>query len=307
MPYLLRRILQAPLVLWVLVTITFFMMRLAPGGPFDDERALPAAVEAALAAKYHLDESMVQQYLRFLGNILRGDLGPSYSQPDQTVVGIIATYLPPSLLLGAWALSLALVLGLASGCVAALKRGTWLDHLSMGGSLLGLSLPPFVIGPLLILGCSLWLGWLPPAGYQGLFAPQYLILPALTLALPFAGRIARLTRAGMLEVLDQDFIRHARAKGLPERRVLLVHALPGAMIPVLGFLGPAIAALLTGSLVVELIFQLPGLGRVFVESALNRDYTVVMGTVLLYGSLLVLANLLSDCAYALLDPRIRLT
>ncbi|MFW5845878.1 MAG: ABC transporter permease [Planctomycetota bacterium] len=301
--YILRRILQAPLVLLVLVTCTFFLMRLAPGGPFDDERERPPAVEAALQAKYHLDEPVAMQYLRYIGDLLRGDLGPSFSNADVSVNRIIATFLPSSLLLGGMALGLACAIGLAAGVVAAVRRGTWLDYGTMTVSMLGLSVPPFVTGPILILLVAMWAGLLPPAGYGGM---QHLILPAFTLALPFAGRIARLCRAGMLEVLEQDFVRTARAKGLPVWRVVLVHALPGGLVPVLGFLGPAVAALLTGSVVVEMIFQIPGLGRAFVDGALDRDYTLVMGAVLVYGLLLVISNLLADLAYGLLDPRIRM-
>jgi oligopeptide transport system permease protein len=303
--YLLRRLLQAPLVLWILVTIAFFLMRLAPGRPFVGERELAPAVEQALNAKYGLDDPLPLQYLRFLGNLLSGDLGPSFANPGRSVNDILATYLPPSLLLGSLALGFALLLGLGAGILAAVRRGSWLDVGVMTGSMLGLSIPPFVVGPLLILFLAVGLGLLPTGGYGGWSQPQYLLLPALTLALPFAGRIARLCRAGMLEVLEQDFIRSARAKGLPEHVVVLKHALPGGLLPVLGFLGPAIAALLTGSVVVELIFQVPGIGREFVESALDRDYLVVMGTVIVYGSFLIVSNLLSDLGYALLDPRIR--
>jgi len=303
--YLIRRLWQAPIVLWVLVTLAFFLMRLAPGGPFDEERDLPPAVEQALAAKYHLDEPVWQQYARFLGDLLQADLGPSFSQPDTPVTRIILAYLPPSLLLGTLALALALSGGLMAGLVAANRRGGIIDWGTMAVALVGLSMPPFVIGPVLVLLCSIWAGWLPPAGYDG-WDPRLLLLPAVTLALPFAGRIARLSRAGLLEVLHQDYIRAAEAKGLPRWRIVLVHALPGGLQPVLGFLGPAVASLLTGSLVVELIFEVPGLGRVFVESALARDYTLVMGTVLVYGLFLIVANLLTDLAYGLLDPRIRL-
>jgi oligopeptide transport system permease protein len=303
--YILRRLAQTPLVLWLLVSLSFFMMRFAPGGPFSAERRLDPVVEAALEAKFHLDKPLLQQYVLYLGNLLRGDLGPSLKHRSRTVNEIIAATLPTSLCLGAMAMLLAAALGCSVGIAAALHHNQWPDYGSMTCAVIGISLPTFVIGPLLQLFLSLRWAVLPLAGYRGIGEPVYLVLPALTLALPFAARIARLTRAGMLEVLNEDFIRTARAKGLAEHVVILRHALRGGLLPVVSYLGPASAMVMTGSLVVERIFQIPGLGREFVEGALNRDYTLVMGTVVVYGSLLIVCNLLVDFTYSLLDPRVR--
>jgi oligopeptide transport system permease protein len=305
--YALLRMAQAPLVLLILITVSFFLMRLAPGGPFDGERKLDPVAEQALRARYHLDESLPRQYARFLVDCLCLDLGPSTKHHARTVNEIIGATLPVSLVLGALALVVALIGGLAAGIVSAARHNSWLDYGAMTFAMLGLSLPPFVIGPLLALLFGLYLGWLPTAGYDGLTGISHLILPALTLGLPFAARIARLMRAGMLEVIHQDFIRTARAKGLSEFAVITRHAVRGGICPVISFLGPAVAFLLTGSLVVEQIFQIPGLGREFVESALNRDYTLVMGTVIVYGAILIASNLIADLIHAVIDPRVRLT
>ncbi|MBA2480058.1 MAG: ABC transporter permease [Planctomycetes bacterium] len=303
--YILRRLLMAPLVVLVLVTISFVIIRAAPGGPFSGERRMDPVVEEALRAKYHLDEPLAMQYVRWLGDLCRGDLGPSYKQKTRTVNEIIADTLPTSLFLGALSLLLALFVGLIAGILGAVRQDRAWDHATMLLAMVGLSIPTFVIGPMLVLVFAMHLGWLPVAEYKGPWHPSYLILPAVTLAIPFAARIARLSRAGMLDVINADFIRTARAKGSPEMGVILRHALPSAMIPVVGFLGPAVAALLTGSLVIEKIFQIPGLGREFVESATNRDYTLVMGTVIVYGLIVLLCNLLADLLLGVIDPRIR--
>lgn len=303
--YVLRRLLMAPLVLLVLATISFVMMHAAPGGPFDGERKIDPETERALRAKYHLDESAPLQYLRFLGDLAQGDLGPSFIHKTQTVNEIIADKLPTSLFLGAIALLIALAIGLMVGVLSAVAQGSAWDRSAMVLCTLGLSIPPFVIGPMLALLFGLYLGWLPVAEYKGPLAPAYLVLPALTLAIPFAARIARLSRAGLLEVITADHVRSARAKGASEAAVVLKHALPAGMLPVIGFLGPAVAYLLTGSLVIEKIFQIPGLGREFVESATNRDYTLVMGTVLVYGAIVLACNLLADLALGAIDPRVR--
>lgn len=299
---LLKRLLYVPVVILLLVTATFFLIRLAPGGPFSAERDLPEEVEKALNAKFRLDQPMIVQYGAMLKDAVRGDFGPSMKHRERTVRQIIAQHLPPSMILGALAITLALWIGITVGTISALNANSALDYFGMGITVLGISLPAFVFGPLLQLLFSMRLAWLPVAGYG---QPLQLVLPALTLSLPFAARFARLMRAGMLEVLSEDFIRTARAKGLSERIVVLRHAFRGAVIPVVSFLGPAIAAITTGSLVVEKIFNIPGLGREFVESALNRDYTLVMGTTIVYGSFIVICNMLSDLAYALLDPRVR--
>jgi len=312
---LVKRLLRAPLVLFLLITISFFLMRLAPGGPFSRERALSEEAQAALEAMFGLDQPLHIQYEQYLASLLRGDLGRSMKHKDRTVNEIIAYGLPKSVLLGSVALVLALAIGCFAGILSALKPNSWPDTLAMGVAILGISLPAFVIGPLLQvyaapllhrLCAALGLEWrIAIAGWESKGLAACLILPAVTLALPFAARIARLTRAGMLEVMSQDFIRVARAKGLRERTVVVRHALRGGLLPVVSYLGPAIAMIMTGSLVVEKIFQIPGMGREFVEGALNRDYTLVLATVIVYGVLIIACNLIVDIAYTLLDPRVR--
>jgi oligopeptide transport system permease protein len=304
--YLVGRSIQVPIVLWVLITMSFFMMRLAPGGPFSAEKQVPPEIEQKLKEKYNLDKSMPEQYVLFLRDlVLHFDLGPSFKNKTQTVNEIIAEKGPTSVVLGVTSMFLALLLGLSAGVVAGIRQNSKFDYGSMAVAMIGLSVPTFVVGPLLALVFGIYLGWLPVMGYEGAVGVQYLILPSITLALPFAARIARLTRAGMLEVINQDYIRTAHAKGLREQVVVMRHALRGAMLPVVSFMGPAVAQILTGSLVVEQIFQIPGIGQEFVNSALNRDYTLVMGTVILYGILLVFFNLIVDILYGFLDPRIR--
>ena len=302
---LLKKCVSLPLTLFFLCTVTFFMVRLAPGSPFSAERQLDAVTEQAMMAKYHLDQPLSQQYWIFLKNLAQGDLGPSMKHQSQSVSGIISENLPHSILLGCLAMGLALMFGLGLGLLAALKHQSWLDLSSMGLSVIGLSLPAFVIGPLLQWLFTMIWPILPTAGYEGFWSPSYLVLPALTLSLPFAARIARLTRGGMLDILNQNYIRTAKAKGLPQRVVILRHALRGALLPVATYLGPALAGVTTGTLVVERIFQIPGLGREFVESALSRDYTLVMGTVLVYGFFLIVCNTLSDLLSAWINPRLR--
>lgn len=301
-PFVFRRLLGAIPVLWIIATMTFFMIRLAPGGPFDQDKRLPPDILKNIEAKYHLDEPLHAQYLRYMGSILRGDLGPSFRYANRSVNEIIAASFPVSAELACWALIIALSVGLLAGILASLSPGTWRDFLPMGIAMGGVCIPNFVLGPLLVLVFSLQLNWLPVAGWDG---PQDRILPALTLGLVYAAYIARLARAGMLDVLRQDFIRTARAKGLPERIVILRHALRGGILPVVSFLGPAIAGIVTGSLVIEKIFEIPGLGRFFVDSALNRDYTMVMGTALFYAVIIIAMNIIVDIAYAWLDPRVR--
>ncbi|HSB77193.1 MAG TPA: ABC transporter permease subunit [Candidatus Methylomirabilis sp.] len=300
--YIVRRVAGFVPVLFVIVSLAFFMMRLAPGGPFDQERVLPEQVRANIEARYHLDEPLSRQYLRYLGDVLRGDLGPSFRYPDRSVNELLGLGFPVSLSLGLCGLAVAVVLGGTSGIVAGLRRNTFLDYLSMSFALGGVSVPNFVLGPILMLVFALWLGWLPVAGWG---TWRHLILPSLTLGTFYAAYVARLTRAGMLEVIGQDFVRTARAKGLREAVVVLRHALPSAILPVVTYLGPASAAILTGSVVVETIFSIPGIGRYFVGSALNRDYTMVLGTVVFYSVLLLLLNLVVDVLYAYLDPRVQ--
>lgn len=300
--FLLKRLVAAPVVILLLVSATFFLIRAAPGGPFSAERDYPPEVEAALRQRYLLDRPLPVQYLSYLANLAKGDMGPSLRHRDRSVNQIIADHLPISILLGGLALFFACVVGVGAGLIAAINARTWLDYAAMGVCVLGISLPVFVVGPLLQAFLARRFTFLPVSGVG---TPQHLILPALALALPFAARFARLTRAGMLEVLTEDFIRTARAKGLRETTVILRHALRGGLLPVVSYLGPATASVTTGSLVVERIFAIPGLGREFVESALNRDYMLVMGTVVVYGTMIAMCNLLTDVTYALLDPRVR--
>jgi len=300
--YALRRLATAVPTLLVLVTACFVLMRAAPGGPFDRARALPPALEQALAAAYHLDESPLRQYLRYLGNLARGDLGPSFQYEGYRVSELIGAGVPVSFTLGLGALALALLLGGAAGLLAARRPDSALDHGLRVAAAAGLALPTFVIAPLLILAFALGLGWLPAGGWEHWTSA---VLPTVALALPPMASIARLMRGSMLEVLRQDYIRAARAKGLPESAVILRHALKPALLPVVAWLGPAAAALITGSVVIEQVFNLPGIGRYFVQGAINRDYTLVMGVVVFYGALIIAFNLIADLLQAVLDPRLR--
>jgi oligopeptide transport system permease protein len=299
-----RRVLLFIPTLWAIATLTFFMMRAAPGGPFLAEREIPAAAREQLMRKYGLDQPLGVQYLRFLSNTARLDFGPSYKFPARQVREIIAEAFPVSLELGAWALLFAVLLGVPIGVIAAVRQNTAVDAAAMGLALAGVSIPNYVLGPTLVLGLSLSLFIFPPALWQG---PQSRILPVLTLATTYVAYIARLTRAGMLEVLRQDFVRTARAKGLPERVVVMRHALKLGILPVVSYLGPASAGVIMGSLVVEKIFAVPGLGRHLVNAAFNRDYTMVTGIVLFYAGFLMVFNLLVDIAYTRLDPRVELS
>jgi oligopeptide transport system permease protein len=287
---------------WVIVSLVFFLLRLAPGGPFDGERRLPSEVEANLRAAYHLDEPLPVQYLRYLGRLVQGDLGPSFRQKDFTVGELVASGAPVSLTVGALALLFAVLVGGGVGIRAGISPGGAWDRWLMGVTNLGLALPAIVLAPLAVLVFAVRLGWL-PAG--GIGTPAHYLLPAISLALPFTAAIARLTRGSVVETLQEPHVRTARAKGLPRRRILRRHVLPLALLPVLSFLGPAAAALLTGSVVIEQIFELPGIGRYFVQAALNRDYTLVMGVVVVYAAFILTFNLLVDLAYTRLDPRIR--
>lgn len=300
----LRRLLESVPTLLALVAITFFLIHAAPGGPFDAEKRLPPEVEANLRAAYHLDESVPRQFLRYLGGIVRGDFGPSFKYRDRTVTELIATGFPVSLQLGALAMGIALLAGLALGILAALRQNRAADHAAMAVAMLGISVPNFVMAPLLVLLFAVTLRWL-PAGGLGEGDPRNLLLPVLTLALTQVAYIARLSRASMIEVLASPFIRTARAQGLPLRTIVLRHALKPALVPVVSYLGPAVAGIITGSVVVEQIFGLPGLGRYFVQGALNRDYTLVMGIVIFYGALTILCNFVVDLLYGWLDPRVR--
>jgi oligopeptide transport system permease protein len=300
--YSLRRAATAIPTLLVLVTLTFFLIRLAPGGPFDTERQLPAAIEANIQSRYHLDEPLYQQYGRYLWGIARGDFGPSFQYQDLTVTQLIRAGFPVSFKLGASAMGLAIVVGVLLGVLAAVNQNRAADYSVMTIAMLGISIPNFVLAPLLILGLAVYLDWLPAGGLE---TWRHYVLPVVALAALQIAYIARLTRGSMIEVLRSRFIRTARAKGLPMRTVLLRHALPAALAPVVSYLGPATAGIITGSVVIETIFGIPGLGRHFVNGALNRDYTLVLGVVLLYGTLVILLNFLVDLLYAWLDPRVR--
>jgi len=286
------------------ILLSFVLMRIAPGGPFDGERPLDPQTRAALTSAYGLDRPLLEQIGRYLWRLLHGDFGPSLVYRDFTVSDLIARGLPVSLTLGALALLLALLLGLAAGLSAAARAGRPVDHALMMVATLLTALPTFVVGPLLALVFGLWAGWLPISGL-GDGDAAHLILPVIALALPSAGAIAKLARAGLADVLGQDHVLMARARGLPSYRILIVHALRPALVPVASYLGPAAAGLLTGAVVVETVFALPGLGRYFVQGALNRDYPLVLGVVLIYACLIILFNLLADLAYGWLDPRAR--
>ena len=302
--FTLRRLLGAIPTLAVIVMLSFAMTRLAPGGPFDEEQALPPAIRANLEAAYGLDQPVAVQFGRYVAGILHGDFGPSYKFRDFTVSELIASGLPVSLTIGAAAILLAMSLGIPAGIWAALRQDRLADRVVMSLAVAGISIPVFVIAPFLALAFGIWLRWLPVAGW----APgtiSDLVLPVVTLALPVIAYLARLTRGSLLEVLRAPWIRAARARGLPQGRIVLLHALPAALLPVVSYLGPAVAAVLSGSLVVETIFGLPGMGRYLVQGALNRDYTLVMGMVIVYAALMIALNLAADLAYAWLDPRIR--
>jgi oligopeptide transport system permease protein len=302
--YVVRRLLGAVPTLFIVITLTFFMIRLAPGGPFDQEQTLPPEIKAHLQAAYGLDQPLLVQYGRYLKGLLHGSFGPSFKYRDFTVTELIAAGLPVSLTLGLAAMVLAVVVGIPLGALAALKRNTATDHGLMALAVLGTAVPTFVVAPLLALGLGVYLRWLPVAGWEP-GSVRTLILPVTTLALPVIAYIARMTRGGLLEVLNSNYVRTARAKGLPEHRVITRHALRAALLPVVSYLGPATAAVLTGSLVVETIFGIPGMGRYLVQGALNRDYTLVMGMVIVYATLTLTLNLLVDVLYGVLDPRVR--
>ena len=303
--FIIRRLISLIPTLFLIVTFSFFIMKVAPGGPFSAERNPPPEVLANINKVYHLDEPLPKQYVRYLGNMLRGDLGPSFRYKDYTVNDLIGNTMPNSLILGITALCSALVFGLLVGLVSAVKRNSIADYASMSVAVIGISVPLFVVGPLLMLLFAVKLKWLPTSGWitgrQGL---KTLVMPALALSLPYFAYIARLSRASVLEVLRSDYIRTAYAKGLSYPVVLFKHALKGAMLPVISYLGPAFAGIITGSVVIEKIFLVPGLGTFFVQSALNRDYTLIMGTVVMYSIILIFMNFVVDILYAVIDPRI---
>ncbi len=302
--YLLRRLMIGVPTLLVIVTIAFFMMRVAPGGPFDQERALPPEIERNMLAAYNLDAPLVVQYWDYLKGVVHGDFGPSFKYQDFTVAELLLQGFPASLKVGGIAIALAVVIGITLGTIAALRQNSGIDYAVMATAMTGITIPNFVMAPLLTLVLGVYLGWLPVAGWGG-GAPRFLILPVIALALPQIAYVARLTRGSMIETLNANFVRTARAKGLREQIVVVRHALSGALLPVVSYLGPATAQIMTGSVVIETIFGIPGIGRYFVQGALNRDYTLVMGTVIVYGVLIILLNLVVDMLYGLLDPKVK--
>lgn len=299
--YVIRRLLELIPTALIIVLGSFALVRLAPGSPFSSEKEIPPEIRRQLDAKYGFDRPLPEQFIRYVGNLLRGDLGPSTKYPQRSVNEIIADGFPVSLTLAGVALVWSLLLGITAGIIGAVRQNTAWDHAAMAAALVGISIPSFVLGPLLVLLFALRLHLLPPAGWGDL---RHVFLPGLTLGTIYAASIARLTRGGMLEVVRSDFILTARAKGLSERLIIWRHMLKGGLLPVVSYLGPAIASMLTGSVVVEKIFNVPGIGPYFVDAAFNRDYFLVMGIVLLYAFFLLLLNLVVDVIYGFLDPRI---
>jgi oligopeptide transport system permease protein len=302
--YTVRRLVGAVPTLFLIVTLSFFMMRIAPGGPFDVERQLPPAIEANLKKAYNLDQPLVVQFWLYLKDVLRGDLGPSFKYADYTVVELIANGWPVSLKIGLTAIAAAMLIGGALGITAALRQNSYVDYAVMSVAMTGIAIPNFVVAPILQLVVGIHLALLPVGGYGG-GSLRNLVLPVVALALPQIAYIARLTRGSMVEVLRSNYVRTARAKGLPARLVIGRHAIRAAFLPVVSYLGPAIAGIITGSVVIETIFGIPGIGRFFIQGALNRDYTLVMGVVIFYGVIIIFLNLLVDLVYGLLDPKIR--
>jgi len=303
--FIIRRLLSLIPTVLIIITLAFAIVRLAPGGPFAAEKKLPPEIMANVLKKYHLDESLPRQYLRYMGDVLRGDLGPSFRYKDFTVNQLIAQALPASMILGGIALVVAVVLGLSTGILAALRQNTWVDYLAMSLAVIGISVPLFVIGPVLKLVLALQLKWLPTSGWLGgRNGALVLIMPVLTLSFPYFASIARLSRASVLEVLRSDYIRTARAKGLKESTIVFKHVLKGAMLPIVSYLGPAFAGIIVGTVVVETIFTVPGMGRFYIQAATNRDYTLIMGDVIVFSLILVAMNFVVDVIYGFLDPRI---
>jgi oligopeptide transport system permease protein len=303
--YVIRRLLGLIPTLFIIITISFFIIRIAPGGPFAAEKELPQQVLENIEKKYHMDEPLLRQYGRYLLDVVRGDLGPSFRYQDHDVNFYIFNALPNSMILGLTSLGIAIVLGISVGMISAVKQNTWADYASMSVAVIGISVPLFVIGPVLMYFLALQWQLLPTSGWiTGRNGWVTIIMPAVTLAFPYFAYIARLSRASIIEVLRSDYIRTAKAKGLRENVIMFKHVLKGALLPVVSYLGPAFAGIVVGSVVVETIFRVPGLGRFFVQSAFNRDYTLIMGTVIVYSVILVAMNFMVDVIYSLLDPRV---
>lgn len=304
--YAVRRLAWLIPTLLIVIGISFFMMRLAPGSPFATEENMPEIIRQNLEAAYHLDEPLWVQFLIYLGNLAQGDFGPSFQYTDYTVTELIWLGFPASLQVGGLAIGIAALIGIAVGMHAALNQNSWSDHLVMAVTMTGIAVPNFVLAPLAILIIGVYWGLLPAGGWGG-GAWTHKVLPIATLAMTQIAYIARLTRGSVIETLRSNYIRTARAKGLPARLVMVRHTLRGALLPVISYLGPAIAGIITGTVVIEEIFGIPGIGRYFVQGALNRDYTLVMGVVIFYAVIIMALNLLVDVLYAVLDPKVRLS
>ncbi|MHC1693130.1 MAG: ABC transporter permease [Sphaerochaetaceae bacterium] len=303
--YIIRRLLGIIPTLLIIITISFFIVRVAPGGPFDGERALPEVVKRNIEAKYHLNDSLLVQYGRYMFDVLRGDLGPSYRYKDHDVNFYIFTSLPNSIILGCIAITLSVLFGISGGMLAAVKQNSWVDYLCMALAVVGISVPLFVIGPVLQYVFAIKLQWLPTSGWftaDGNW--KTIILPAITLSFSDFATIARLTRSSMLDTLRSDYIRTAKAKGMRTSSIIFKHAMKGSMLPIVSYLGPAFAGIITGSVVVEQVFRIPGLGKFFIQSSFNRDYTLIVGVVIVYSVILVIMNFIVDVVYSMLDPRI---
>jgi oligopeptide transport system permease protein len=302
--FILYRLLQAVPVLFLVITATFFLIHAAPGGPFDSEKKVSPEILERLNERYNLNAPLHEQYFDYLANLSRGDFGPSFKYVNRSVNEMISTGLPVTVELGMYAMLFSLLIGICTGVIAAIRPNTIQDYVPMSMAMIGICLPSFLLGPLLVLIFSIWFSVLPVSGWGD--NPGDKILPSITLGLAYAAYISRLTRGGMLEVMSQDYIRTARAKGLSEFTVIFKHAIKGGLLPVVSFLGPAFAGLLSGSFVIETIFQIPGLGRFYVQAAFNRDYTMIMGTTIFFSSLIIFFNLLSDVVAAWINPRIRI-
>jgi oligopeptide transport system permease protein len=303
--YIIRRFIGLLPTLFVIITLSFFIIRIAPGGPFDAEKELPKQIRENIEKKYHMDEPLAVQYLRYLYEILQGDLGPSFRYQDHDVSFYIFNSLPHSLLLGFVSLGMAVTLGIGVGMISSVRQNTWEDYLAMSFAVIGISIPLFVVGPVLMYFLALKWKLLPTSGWiTGRHGWVTLIMPAVTLSFPYFAYIARLSRASMLEVLRSDYVRTAQAKGLKDKTIMFRHVLKGALLPVVSYLGPAFAGIVTGSVVVERIFRVPGMGNFFVQSAFNRDYTLIMGTVIVYSTILIIMNFVVDIIYSFLDPRV---
>lgn len=303
--YVLKRLMGIIPTLLVIITLSFFIVRVAPGGPFDGEKKLPEIVKKNIEAKYHLDEPLLKQYGRYIFDLLRGDLGPSYKYKDHDVNFFIASSLPNSMILGIIAMCIAIAFGVTAGVLAAVNQNSWVDYLSMGLAVIGISIPLFVICPVLQLVFAMKLKWLPTSGwFRAGDSWKTLIMPSIALSFSYFANIARLMRSSMLETLRSDYIRTAKAKGMKTSLIIFKHAMKGALLPIVSYLGPAFAGIITGSIVVEQVFRVPGLGKFFVQSSFNRDYTLIVGVVIVYSIILVIMNFIVDVVYSALDPRI---